>query len=66
MNRTRGFRLALTSVVFFTSVVFAQTDPIRNESDTLKPYDGNRDQFTLHIPDGWIVVDQTPYRETVW
>ena len=64
MNRTRGFRLALTSVVLFTSVVFAQTDPVRNESDTLKPYDGNRDQFTLHIPDGWFVVDQTPYRET--
>lgn len=64
MNLTRGFRYTLFSVALITSVVTAQSDLLESESWTLKPYDGNRDQFTLAIPGEWYAVDQTPYRET--
>ncbi len=64
MNSLRGFRLTLTGALLLAPVAFAQTYPSDNEIEPLKAYDGNRDQFTLHIPDGWFVVDQTPYRET--
>lgn len=64
MNRIRGFRVTLLGVILPVSVVFAQSDVANSESWTLKPYEANRDQFTLQIPETWHAVDQTPYRET--
>lgn len=64
MNRLRDRRLALTSVMLFSSLVFAQSDPLGSADWTFKAYEAIRDQFTLQIPENWYPVDQTPYRET--
>lgn len=64
MNPYRGFLLALTCAILPASDLPAQPADHDSGSWTLKPYESNRDQFTLDIPDGWHAVDQTPYRET--
>ena len=63
MNRVFSFRTAPLGALLVSLSAFAQTDvPVAGEI-SFKPYLGNRDQFTLDIPDGWHVVDQSPYSD---
>ena len=61
MNRVFSFRTAPLGALLFSLSAFAQTDAPVGDDTAFKPYHGNRDQFTLEIPDGWHVVDQSPF-----
>lgn len=63
MNRVSRFRTAPFGALLFSLSAFAQTSAPVDDEPAFKPYEGNRDQFTLEIPDGWHVVDQSPYAD---
>lgn len=63
MNRVFSLRTAPLGALLFSMFTFAQTDAPVSADFAYKPYHGNRDQFTLEIPDGWHVVDQSPYSD---
>lgn len=48
-------------VLLLSSSVVAQTDSTDGES--YKTYLGNRNQFTIDLPLGWHVIDQSPYSD---
>lgn len=50
-----------TAVLF---LLFSAVQPATAETQRYETYLGNRHQFTIEIPDGWHVVDQSPYSET--
>lgn len=64
MQRISGFRLMPIGIVLLAQNIFAQTDFTDSGSWPVSPYEGNRNQFTVDIPDGWHVVDQSPYSDT--
>lgn len=57
---TRWMPLGVLALV---STVVAQT---ATDLHTIqyKTYQGNRDQFTVEVPQGWQVIDQSPYSNT--
>lgn len=61
MIRSFSFRTAPFGALLLSLSAFAQSELPADSDATFKPYQGNRDQFTLEIPDGWHVVDQSPY-----
>lgn len=63
MNRVFFFPRAPWGVLLFSLSAIAQTDAHVGDDLSFKPYNGNRDQFTLEIPAGWHVVDQSPYSD---
>ena len=63
MNRVFSFRTAPWGVLLFSLSAFAQTDIPVSDELPFKPYHRNRDQFTLEIPAGWHVVDQSPFSD---
>lgn len=64
MDHIRSFALMLTGSILLVPAVFGQSDLISIENPALKTYQGNRDQFTLELPEGWYVVDQSPQSRT--
>lgn len=63
MYRSISFRTAPLGALLLSLAAFAQSDLPTDGELNFKPYQGNRDQFTLEIPDGWHVVDQSPYSD---
>ncbi len=63
MKRVFNFRTAPWGALLFSLSAFAQTDAPVGDDLSFKPYNGNRDQFTLEIPAGWHVVDQSPFSD---
>ena len=63
MNRVFSVRTAPLAALLFSLSAFAQIEAPAGDELSFKPYNGNRDQFTLEIPDGWHVVDQSPYSD---
>lgn len=64
MNCIRLLRLMPIGILLFVHSSFAQTDFTDVSDSAVFTYQGNRNQFTIDIPDGWHVVDQSPYSET--
>ena len=65
-NTSRSTWMPFGILLFFsTAIAEPESGPATNDADgqTYKTYNGNRDQFTLELPDGWYVFDQSPYSE---
>lgn len=63
MNRVYRFWTAPLGALLISLSTLAQTNASVGDELSFKSYHGNRDQFTLEIPDGWHVVDQSPYSD---
>lgn len=62
MNTNRMLRWMSLGILLFTSSSVAQS--VSAGAEPHKTYLGNRDQFTIDLPDGWHIVDQSPYRDS--
>lgn len=50
------------SILLLSPCVVAQTDS--TDGELYKTYLGNRNQFTIELPNGWHIIDQSPYTDT--
>lgn len=64
MYRIRGSRLMPIGILLLTQNIFAQADLSDSSAWPVSSYQGNRNQFTIDVPDGWHIVDQSPYSDT--
>lgn len=58
------YRWTLFGVLTLVSSAVAQTASSDADNAPYMTYQGNRDQFTVELPQGWHVVDQSPYSKT--
>lgn len=63
MNIQRRTGWALPGVLALVSAAVAQS-AADVDTTQYKTYQGNRDQFTVEVPQGWQVIDQTPYSKS--
>lgn len=64
MKHVNARRILPFGMLLVSSFAVAGPDSVDADALRYAPYHGNRDQFTLELPDGWHVRDQAPTAST--